>query len=54
MSVFDELIRDARREGQFDSGIVDIKASTIELNGPPKVCDDPLLSYYCRKHYSLL
>lgn len=37
VSVFDELIRDARKEGQFDSGIVDIKASTIELNGSPKV-----------------
>ncbi|KAG0590125.1 hypothetical protein KC19_1G074000 [Ceratodon purpureus] len=36
VSVFDELIRDARKEGQFDSGIVDIKASTIELNGSPK------------------
>jgi hypothetical protein len=43
VSVFDELIRDARKEGQFDSGIVDIKASTIELNGSPKVCNDPLL-----------
>lgn len=36
VSVFDELIRDARKEGQFDSGIVDIKASTIELCGAPK------------------
>jgi hypothetical protein len=36
VSVFDELIRDARKEGQFDSGIVDIRASTIDLSGDPK------------------
>ena len=38
--IFDELIRDARKEGQFDSGIVDIRASTIELDGVPKVNPD--------------
>lgn len=37
VSIFDELIRDARKEGQFDSGIVDIKAGAIELSSPPKV-----------------
>jgi hypothetical protein len=36
VSIFDELIRDARKEGQFDSGIVDIKAGAIELSSPPK------------------
>ncbi|CAK9271564.1 unnamed protein product [Sphagnum jensenii] len=36
VSIFDELIRDARKEGHFDSGIVDIKASLIELQESPK------------------
>ncbi|KAJ7530305.1 hypothetical protein O6H91_15G088700 [Diphasiastrum complanatum] len=36
VNIFDELVNDARKEGQFDSGIVDIKASLIELQGLPK------------------
>ncbi|EFJ35303.1 hypothetical protein SELMODRAFT_270385, partial [Selaginella moellendorffii] len=36
VTIFDELIHDARKEGQFDSGIVDIKARVIELQGLPK------------------
>lgn len=36
ISIFDVLVRNARHEGNFDSGIVDIKASIIEQEGPPK------------------
>lgn len=55
MSVFDELIRDARKEGQFDSGIVDIKASTIDLSGDPKVCDGiSLPCFWCGYYVELL
>uniref|UniRef100_A0A1D1YBL4 Protein strawberry notch 2 n=2 Tax=Anthurium amnicola TaxID=1678845 RepID=A0A1D1YBL4_9ARAE len=36
ISILDLLINNARNEGQFDSGIVDIKANTIELQGPSK------------------
>lgn len=35
--IFDLLVRNARYEGNFDSGIVDIKANIIERQGPPKV-----------------
>ncbi|KAH9315300.1 hypothetical protein KI387_023927, partial [Taxus chinensis] len=35
-SILDILVHDARKEGEFDSGIVDIKASLIKLHGPPK------------------
>eukprot|EP00268_Persea_americana_P026498 TRINITY_DN2591_c1_g1_i1.p1 TRINITY_DN2591_c1_g1~~TRINITY_DN2591_c1_g1_i1.p1 ORF type:complete len:1271 (-),score=272.64 TRINITY_DN2591_c1_g1_i1:376-4122(-) len=34
--IFDLLVRNARYEGNFDSGIVDIKANIIERQGPPK------------------
>lgn len=36
VSILDLLIQNARLEGQFDSGIVDMKANTIELQGTPK------------------
>ncbi|XP_047315332.1 protein FORGETTER 1 [Impatiens glandulifera] len=36
VSILDLLIQNARKEGQFDSGIVDLKASLIELRGNPK------------------
>ncbi|KAL3700029.1 hypothetical protein R1sor_018051 [Riccia sorocarpa] len=43
VSVFDDLIQGARKEGQFDSGIVDIRASSIELQEEPKpVHKDPM------------
>ncbi|CAA6668669.1 unnamed protein product [Spirodela intermedia] len=35
-NILDLLISNARKEGQFDFGIVDIKANVIELRGPPK------------------
>ncbi|KAL4201430.1 hypothetical protein AMTRI_Chr02g216010 [Amborella trichopoda] len=35
-SILDLLIQDARKEGQLDSGIVDIKANVIEMQGSPK------------------
>ena len=37
ISILDLLVHDARKEGDFDSGIVDIKANLIELQGSPKV-----------------
>ncbi|XP_039113703.1 protein FORGETTER 1 [Dioscorea cayenensis subsp. rotundata] len=36
ISTLDVLVDNARSEGQFDSGIVDVKANTIELQGLPK------------------
>ncbi|KAF3772056.1 strawberry notch protein [Nymphaea thermarum] len=36
VSILDILVHDARKEGQFDSGIVDIKGNHIELKEPPK------------------
>lgn len=36
VGIFDLLIQKARVEGQLDSGIVDVKANTIELQGAPK------------------
>lgn len=36
VSILDLLIRNARIEGQLDSGIVDMKANIIELQGTPK------------------
>ncbi|KAL5978725.1 udp-glycosyltransferase [Asimina triloba] len=36
ISILDLLVRNARNEGNFDSGIVDIKANLIEQEGPPK------------------
>ncbi|EPS61977.1 hypothetical protein M569_12816, partial [Genlisea aurea] len=35
-SIFDLYIRNARLEGNLDSGIVDMKASTIEMQNAPK------------------
>ncbi|KAK6124556.1 hypothetical protein DH2020_041704 [Rehmannia glutinosa] len=37
VGIFDLLIRNARVEGHLDSGIVDMKANTIKLQGTPKV-----------------
>lgn len=37
ISILDVVLHNARREGQLDSGIVDIKAKNIELKEPPKV-----------------
>lgn len=43
VSIFDLLISDARRDGQFDAGIVDIRAHSIELKHPPKTVHvDPM------------
>ncbi|KAJ1442442.1 Zinc finger, FYVE/PHD-type [Sesbania bispinosa] len=36
VSILDLLIRNARIEGNLDSGIVDLKANVIELQGTPK------------------
>ncbi|KAK1280548.1 hypothetical protein QJS04_geneDACA014302 [Acorus gramineus] len=36
ISILDLLVYNARNEGHFDSGIVDIKANLVELQGPPK------------------
>lgn len=36
ISILDLLVHNARSEGQFDSGIVDIRANIIELQGSPK------------------
>ncbi|XP_043701868.1 protein FORGETTER 1 isoform X2 [Telopea speciosissima] len=36
VSIFDLLIQNARIEGHFDSGIVDMRANVIELQGTPK------------------
>ena len=37
MSILDLLIQNARIEGNLDTGIVDMKANVIELQGTPKV-----------------
>lgn len=37
MSILDLLVHNARIEGNLDSGIVDMKANIIELQGTPKV-----------------
>lgn len=37
MNIFDLLIQKARIEGNLDTGIVDLKANVIELQGTPKV-----------------
>ena len=37
ISILDVVLHNARREGQLDSGIVDIKGKNIELKEPPKV-----------------
>jgi hypothetical protein len=43
ISILDILVHDARKEGDFDSGIVDIKANLIELQGSPKTVHvDPM------------
>ncbi|XP_058201467.1 protein FORGETTER 1-like isoform X3 [Rhododendron vialii] len=43
VSIFDLVIQKARLEGYFDSGIVKMRANTIELRGNPKVVyEDPL------------
>lgn len=43
VNIFDLLLSDARRDGQFDCGIVDIKANSIELQGTPKTVHvDPM------------
>ena len=36
-SILDVVLQNARREGQLDSGIVDIKAKHVEMKEPPKV-----------------
>nr|GEX46630.1 protein FORGETTER 1 isoform X2 [Tanacetum cinerariifolium] len=36
VSILDHLLQNARLEGQLDTGIVDMKANTIELEGAPK------------------
>ncbi|KAK1374202.1 Protein strawberry notch like [Heracleum sosnowskyi] len=36
VSILDLLVQNARLEGQFDSGISDLKANTIKLRGQPK------------------
>ncbi|EMS67852.1 Protein strawberry notch-like protein 1 [Triticum urartu] len=36
ISILDVVLHNARREGQLDSGIVDIKGKNIELKEPPK------------------
>ncbi|OVA03143.1 zinc finger protein [Macleaya cordata] len=36
VSILDLIVQNARTEGHFDSGIVDIKANVIELQGTPK------------------
>lgn len=37
VSILELLIQNARVEGHFDSGIVDMKANIIEQQGTPKV-----------------
>lgn len=37
ISIHDRLSERARIEGDFDSGIVDVRANAIELQRPPKV-----------------
>ncbi|GBG72349.1 hypothetical protein CBR_g11926 [Chara braunii] len=35
--IFEDLVRTARKEGQFDSGIIDVRANHIEIASGPKV-----------------
>ncbi|KAG6545283.1 hypothetical protein Mapa_013396 [Marchantia paleacea] len=43
VNIFDDLVQGARKDGQFDSGIVDIRANSIELQEEPKpVHRDPM------------
>ncbi|XP_072081067.1 protein FORGETTER 1 [Arachis hypogaea] len=43
-SIFDHLIQNARIEGNLDTGIVDMKANVVELQGTPKtVYIDPVM-----------
>ncbi|XP_034679259.1 protein FORGETTER 1 isoform X3 [Vitis riparia] len=43
VSILDLLVQNARTEGHFDSGIVDMKANVIELQGAPKTVHiDPM------------
>lgn len=37
VSILDLLVQNARLEGHLDSGIVEVKATTVELQGTPKV-----------------
>jgi hypothetical protein len=37
VNILDLLVHKARIEGNFDTGIVDLKATVIELQGTPKV-----------------
>lgn len=37
VSILDLVVQNARLEGHLDSGIVDIRANLIELQGTPKV-----------------
>lgn len=46
VNIFDDLVQGARKDGQFDSGIVDIRANSIELQEEPKVCTYLILSPY--------
>lgn len=38
VSILDLLIQNARIEGNFDTGILDLRANIVELQGTPKVC----------------
>ncbi|KAI5011295.1 hypothetical protein ZWY2020_013432 [Hordeum vulgare] len=56
-SILDVVLHNARREGQLDSGIVDIKAKSIELKEPPKVMplfDLFLVRFYFYRHIDSL
>ncbi|KAK4595098.1 hypothetical protein RGQ29_018741 [Quercus rubra] len=44
ISILDLLIQNARIEGNLDSGIVDIKANVIELQGTPKTVHEDQMS----------
>ncbi|KAJ4815925.1 RING/FYVE/PHD zinc finger protein [Rhynchospora pubera] len=46
-STLDEILHKARNEGQLDSGIVDIKANRIEMQGSPKTVHEDNLSGAC-------
>lgn len=48
VSILDLLVHNARIEGNLDSGIVDMKANVIELQGTPKVRHHVIrLSAFC-------
>lgn len=44
MSILDLLIQNARIEGNLDTGILDLRANVVELQGTPKVCCAGLIS----------